>query len=138
MGFKTGEDNPKHGNGYKIQGENNPNWKGGLNIDKTKYQREWARNNKHKCHIRERKCRIKRQFGITVEQYDEMLKNQDNKCAICLINQKNYPRRFAVDHDHITKKVRGLLCTQCNSILGYARDSIETLERAKIYLITRT
>jgi hypothetical protein len=116
------------------RGKNNGNWKGGVNNNKKEYQRKWSKKNKFKKRLYCRRAEVKRKFGISLEQYDEILKKQDNKCAICLIDQKDYPRRFSIDHNHITKKVRGLLCTQCNSILGYARDSIETLERAKVYL----
>ena len=119
-------------------GIGNPHWKGGVNQDKKKYQKKWFQKYKERSKPRRKllefKCRLKRNFGISIEQYNDMLKNQDNKCAICLIDQKDYIRKFGVDHNHTTKKVRGLLCTQCNSILGYSRDSIETLQRAIEYL----
>lgn len=79
-----------------------------------------------------------KKFGITVEDYDKMLERQNGVCAIC----KRSPhvvlngaiKRLAVDHDHITGRVRGLLCDHCNRGMGLLRDSIETLEGAAEYL----
>jgi len=77
--------------------------------------------------------RLKNAYGITTEQYENLLRIQDGRCAIC----RDRPRRYnlAVDHDHQTGKIRGLLCKRCNhDLLGTARDSIEILERAVCYL----
>lgn len=127
-----GKNNPNYGG--KISTLRNKNgWIGKLS-DKKKYFREWARTHKESRKKTEFGCRIKRNFGITVHQYNDMFIKQEGRCAICFVDQKDYPRRFSVDHNHKTKKVRGLLCTQCNSILGYSRDSIETLKRAICYL----
>jgi len=70
-------------------------------------------------------------YGVTPEQYQAMLDGQDNRCAICL---EEFAKRPHVDHDHATGKVRGLLCPNCNSMLGRVRDSPETLQRAVEYL----
>jgi hypothetical protein len=56
-------------------------------------------------------------YGITVQDYDRMLKKQDGVCLICKRPEKN--RKLAVDHDHETGAVRGLLCTSCNNTLGW-------------------
>lgn len=85
--------------------------------------------------------KLKRLYGITREQYDEMLAAQDGKCAICG-SKDSYSRgykitkisKFSVDHCHTTKKVRGLLCTKCNRALGLINDSIETVSRMAEYL----
>lgn len=77
--------------------------------------------------------RLKNVFGITAEQYDELLRIQDGRCAIC----RDRPLKFqlAVDHNHQTGKIRGLLCKRCNhELLGAARDEVEILERAICYL----
>lgn len=76
---------------------------------------------------------IARDFGITPEQYDHMLELQGGRCAIC----ENRPgkRRLAVDHDHETLEIRGLLCTRCNhKLLGAAHESQAMLRRAARYL----
>lgn len=83
---------------------------------------------------------LKRTFGITLEQYNELSKSQNNLCAICLnpestIHKKNNKLMdLAVDHCHETGKIRGLLCWTCNTSLGKFKDSIENLERAIEYL----
>lgn len=83
----------------------------------------------------------KRLYGITQKQYDELFASQNGKCAICGnetfgILRNGKPKGLCIDHDHKTGKVRGLLCTRCNSILGYANDDSELLMRLIDYLIT--
>ena len=78
------------------------------------------------------KYKLESQYGITVEQYNQMLENQNYCCAICGTEPVN--RRLSVDHDHITGQVRGLLCPKCNMGLGCFRDEIPRLERASQYL----
>lgn len=61
-------------------------------------------------------------FGITREQYDDILRRQKGCCAICGRHSDEFTKRLAVDHDHHTKEIRGLLCSYCNrSILGRHR-----------------
>lgn len=76
---------------------------------------------------------LKARFGITIEQYDSMLEAQGNCCAIC----KRPPRperRLAVDHDHSTGDIRGLLCTACNRELRYFDGHPDYLANAIAYL----
>jgi hypothetical protein len=80
-----------------------------------------------------------KQAGIkdmTHERYQELLVAQGNCCAICKRDQKEFKRKLAVDHDHHTGEVRGLLCDSCNGGIGKLKDSIELLERAILYLKT--
>lgn len=74
-------------------------------------------------------------YGITETQYNEMLLQQNGVCAICG-NINGSGRRLCVDHDHATKKVRGLLCDSCNRGLGYLGDQPARVERAANYLKT--
>lgn len=78
---------------------------------------------------------VEKTYGITAEEYDKLYKAQGGKCAICR-RATGKARRLAVDHDHKTGKVRGLLCKPCNRYgLGmFARDNPEILERAAAYL----
>jgi hypothetical protein len=76
----------------------------------------------------------KRKHGIGREKYLELLLRQDNKCAICKRDASEFPKELAVDHDHKTGKIRGLLCWGCNLLLGNAKDNKEVLESAIIYL----
>jgi hypothetical protein len=75
-------------------------------------------------------------YGITLEKYNLMLIAQNNRCIGC--NRVfNNDKRFTkpnIDHDHITNKVRGLLCGKCNTILGYADDNITVLYNLIKYL----
>ena len=61
--------------------------------------------------------RLKRLYGIELADYNQMLEKQDGKCAICRSDKKT--RSLAVDHNHITGKVRALLCGGCNGQLGW-------------------
>jgi len=71
--------------------------------------------------------------GLTEEDYDQMLKHQHRVCAICA-SPPTKKRRLAVDHDHNTDEVRGLLCTNCNLGLGFFQDSVALLDEAMRYL----
>lgn len=71
-----------------------------------------------------------RTYGITEEQYQEMLKRQDGKCAIC----DSPDKKLVIDHDHLTGKVRGLLCNQCNKGIGSLQDKIWVILGAVNYL----
>jgi len=75
----------------------------------------------------------KKNYGISLEQYDILLNNQNNKCKICIGNQEN-GRYMDVDHCHKTGKVRGLLCNRCNRLLSNCKDDTLLLESAVKYL----
>lgn len=81
----------------------------------------------------QRSRRLLLDFGITVEQYDALYQTQDGLCKIC-----GKPcatgKALAVDHDHETGVVRGLLCTKCNVALGQFGDDINLLASAIVYL----
>lgn len=82
--------------------------------------------------------KVVKKYGITVEEYRSMLVSRNNLCAICIQPEKRMlgdePQRLSIDHCHTTGKVRGLLCSQCNSLLGLAGDDINRLTRAIQYL----
>lgn len=77
---------------------------------------------------------IKRQYGITLAEYDIMLARQGGGCGICKGGTKGRGR-FHVDHCHETGQVRGLLCAKCNILLGHANDDTKLLRAAIGYLI---
>ncbi len=91
---------------------------------------EWYRLEQEK----ERDRHLRRTFGISSEQYDQMLEDQGGRCAICLTDECKSGYAFAVDHCHTTGAIRGLLCRDCNTSLGKFNDDIETLQRAIDYL----
>jgi 5-methylcytosine-specific restriction endonuclease McrA len=81
----------------------------------------------------QRKAQLRSRYGITPDDYDRMLKEQDGKCAICL--EPAGERHFSVDHCHAaTGKVRSLLCRKCNTGLGSFCDSIPLLQAAIDYI----
>ena len=90
-------------------------------------QRKWAKANPDKIFIK----RIKHEYGMSKEEYDKKLLEQNNSCAICL---KVFTKTPDIDHDHVTEENRGLLCRKCNLTLGYFQDHISILERAIQYL----
>ncbi len=82
-----------------------------------------------------RAARLVSKYGITQEDYDSMLLDQEGMCAICgTKNPQGRHNIFVVDHDHTTGDVRGLLCHNCNTGLGKLGDTISGLERAIRYL----
>lgn len=81
---------------------------------------------------------LKRLYGISLAEYDEMFEKQEGLCQICgkpeTATFKGVVKRLAVDHCHSGLHIRGLLCSRCNSGLGLFGDSIESLENAIKYL----
>jgi hypothetical protein len=77
---------------------------------------------------------LKRIHCISVSQYLELFRKQSGCCAICGVSHLELTRGLFVDHDHQTKKVRGLLCGNCNLALGAFKDSPEILNDAVNYL----
>lgn len=79
---------------------------------------------------------IERTYGLTRNQFESLLKSQGNVCAIChgIPEGKGRCGQWNIDHDHVTGKVRGLLCWSCNSALGYAKDSPGVLRACAEYL----
>lgn len=84
------------------------------------YYRDWHLQNK---------------YGITHKDYLQLKESQDNKCKICGIAEEHCEnQRFAVDHDHDSGEVRGLLCKKCNQAIGLLQDSSSFAKAAYRYL----
>lgn len=138
--------------------------KGKVFVDKTiskakraKYRKEWAQKNKLRILELDRKWkkenmpkvlyqarlryhnnpqkeldRIRfKKYGITGSDFRNMLNDQNSKCPIC---NKNITKNLSVDHDHITGKIRGLICNKCNLSIGNAEDSPVRLRLMADYL----
>lgn len=75
-------------------------------------------------------------YGITLDQYESLLKEQNGCCAVCGKHQTEFNTRLCVDHDHKSNEIRGLLCTYCNHrIVGrYRKENALFLLRAYEYL----
>lgn len=95
---------------------------------RAKKAREWYGENKERI----RNLYLVRLFGVTLKEYNMMLDKQNGGCAIC--GGKAGKKSFAVDHDHKSGKVRGLLCGSCNVGIGHFRDDPELLEKAIKYI----
>lgn len=111
---------------------------GGLHDDPILIEKAiaWIKNSgpsykeKASVHVEVSKARqyaIKHKFGITANQYKELLLAQGNKCGIC---EKELIKRINIDHDHTTQKIRGALCASCNISIGLLKENIEILEKA--------
>lgn len=81
--------------------------------------------------------KLKLRFGITTIEYQELLEKQDFRCLICGATSSCQGHKLAVDYDHKTGKIRGLLCKGCNVGLGNFKDSEILLNNAIVYLRAR-
>ena len=106
--------------------------------------RAWRKKNRDKVKSYQRSGderrdnRYRYEYGITLEDYNQMFADQNGCCDICGIHQSDTEHRFCVDHNHKTGEVRGLLCRTCNAGLGHFADSTENLAKAIIYLQERS
>jgi len=118
--------------------------------DKTRIQREyrktekgkntirknlklWQENNPEKVKKYKRTSRFRQIYDLSYEDFLKMWENQNGRCAICG-KFFNEPSDACVDHNHKTGKVRGLLCPNCNSALGFLNDDIDLMLKAAVYL----
>ena len=101
---------------------------------------QWQKQNCDKSREINRRYKRKRAYGLTATGYSDLLTKQDGVCAIC--NQPETAKRrgtlmtLAVDHDHYTGIVRGLLCQRCNRAIGLLHDDYDILDKAAAYLRT--
>lgn len=99
----------------------------------------WSQGHRSPCELDRRRqngARIKYRYGISVEEYETLLEQQNGRCAICGTNPigKSAPiNTLCIDHDHATGRVRGLLCNSCNLAIGYLKTP-EGLDAAASYL----
>lgn len=80
------------------------------------YARAWARENPQRHKDNQRRAHLKKKYGITEDQFNELVLSQEGRCAICGKVPKG---RLHIDHCHDTGRIRGLLCTGCNTRLGW-------------------
>ena len=79
---------------------------------------------------------LRRNYGITLAEFNRMVLKQGSKCACCGTSEPGGKHnQWCVDHDHITGAVRELLCKDCNIVLGLVEDSPEHLQRLTEYVI---
>lgn len=97
-----------------------------------KVEAEWRRKNPDKVQQKNRKRKMG-YYGLSFDDFDILMEKQNNCCAICKKTCIT-GRALAIDHDHNTSVVRGLLCNKCNQGLGFFDDSIDLLHNAVLYL----
>ncbi len=105
---------------------------------KSQYNEKYRRENPGRFAENVARWTLLRKYGITLEYYKELFDKQRGICGICgsserdIVNGKR--KDLAVDHDHLTGRVRGLLCGVCNRGIGALGDSVERIRRALKYL----
>lgn len=92
------------------------------------------KGNKKRTEDQRRDSHYKAVYGIDIATYEALLDDQNHMCAICGIHQSKLRKRLAVDHCHVTCKVRGLLCYSCNVAIGLLAENPDTLRRAALYI----
>ena len=96
-------------------------------------------NKRQKANYNPEKSRaknLKNRFGMSLEDYDRMLEQQNHCCKICKTDTPGIKGRFVVDHNHDTGEVRGLLCWSCNVGIGHLQDDPSIVLSAFNYLST--
>jgi len=111
--------NPKHSSGYKSA------------CSKCSYLRwkDWRDKNLESARKKDRTYHYIRKYGLSLPEAESLVENRVSSCLIC-----GNVAPLVVDHCHTTDKVRGLICSSCNSLLGYSKDNVSTLENAIKYL----
>lgn len=99
-------------------------------------ERKYRWHNTEQGKISSANTKLKRRFGITIEDYNKMYKEQEGKCLCCGAHESYNGHRLAVDHCHTTGKVRALLCKNCNSALGHVKENKETTLNLAKYIET--
>lgn len=107
---------------------------------RVKIQKEYAKRNPQIIRLNNRKTRLAL-YNITQDQYNKMVKDQNNCCAICNnpenILYKGKLKLLCVDHCKYTKIVRGLLCSNCNRGIGYLKHDLSLLNSSIVYLTAK-
>lgn len=84
----------------------------------------WRRKNPEASEIIRRTGYLKKHYGITYEQYQELLEQGSYGCWVCKKPQEDFLKNLSVDHDHVSGAIRGLLCYSCNrNLIGHHRDA---------------
>lgn len=101
-------------------------------------RQKWTERNPERARLSARSRYLKCTYGLTLKEYNNILKSQGYRCGICRSNTNEREgfngTSFSVDHCHDSGKVRGLLCNQCNRGLGMLGDTVGDLKKALKYL----
>jgi len=93
----------------------------------------WCRENPEKKQMGHRRWRLSSLYGLSEQAREDLFATQGRRC-ICGAEPPSSSRGWHTDHDHVTGKVRGILCRHCNSALGHAKDNPTTLRALADYL----
>lgn len=98
------------------------------------YRKQYTEKNKEHILKQRRERWYIRRYGISTDDYNELLKAQNGLCAICNLPGNGKYKKLHVDHCHKTGKLRSLLCVNCNRGLGYFQDNPALLSKASLYI----
>ena len=128
----------KYYRAYCKQCETEKHTQWGRTLAGKKYRSDWQKvHRKHNPGVYKDRD-LKKMYGIGLTEWLAIFEKQDKKCAICRTPEPNTQKGWQTDHNHETEQVRGILCGQCNSILGYAADNPAILVRAAFYLLNNS
>lgn len=127
----------KHKNSEPI-GPGNWYWYEKIGVSSKNYN-EWHKAWRKRNPDKEKNIYLKKMYGITLDQYEQMSEAQGHVCAICKnkeasVDSMGAPRMLSVDHCHATGKIRALLCSACNKSLGGFKDDPALLRKAIEYV----
>lgn len=125
---------------YRQRMEDDPD---GLRKERSEYMRKWRAENRERSNATTRRSnaknkeklrdrRYQKKYGLSSAECDAMLAEQEGKCGIC--RSPDSPRGWCVDHCHSTGAVRGILCHDCNTGIGFFKDDVTRLQSAIDYL----
>lgn len=136
----------KKKNGEKIKGYAKKRYPK-IKEKKAKYNKEWREKNREhvveyyteknktdKAKDGKYQSKIKKNFGLSLDEYNKMFEAQNGRCKICDRHQSEFNYRLGVDHNHTTGQIRGLLCKSCNSVIGYINDDSNIAKKMAEYL----
>lgn len=109
-------------------------WKKNNSERVNKLNKQWRDEHPDIIKTARQKCRLKQNFNISLEVYYEMLEKQNHCCAICGKHENKLKKRLAIDHNHKTGEIRGLLCSNCNLAISLFDDDQTILYKAINYL----
>lgn len=97
--------------------------------------RRYKEKNPERVKAKARRTNLRKLYGLTLDQFDALVKRQLDRCIICEVAFVGMESsKIHVDHCHRTGRVRGVLCSACNLLIGHAREDAHTLRRAVAYI----
>jgi len=101
--------------------------------EKREYRHNYHLKNRDKSLMQSKYNNLQIKYGITSKEYDQLIKSQNYSCKICSADISG-KGKSQIDHCHITGRIRGILCRDCNLGLGFFKDSLKTMIAAIEYI----